>query len=76
MNLHAVVSHVDRDIGHMQEVIGKILLDDIALVAQADDKIVDAVGRKYFHDVPDDRFTADLDHRLRLEMRFLADSRA
>ncbi len=39
----------------MQVVISKILLDHVAFVATADDKLVDAVGGIYFHNMPEDR---------------------
>jgi cell division protein ZapA (FtsZ GTPase activity inhibitor) len=39
VHLHAVVREVEGDVGRMQEVVGEILLDDIALVAAADDEV-------------------------------------
>ena len=42
---HAVVGEVEGDVGGVQEVVGEELLDDVALVAEADDEVVDAVGR-------------------------------
>ena len=71
-----VVGHVERDVGHVQEVVREILLDDVALVAAADHEIVDAVRRVDLHDVPEDRLAADLDHRLRLQIALLGDPRA
>jgi hypothetical protein len=52
VHFHAVVTHIERNIGHMQEVIGKILLDYIALVTAADDEIMHSIVRIHFHDVP------------------------
>src|SRR5262249_31719729 len=66
----------ERDVRHVQRVVGEILLDEIALVAEADDEVVEAVGGVDLHDVPQDRPAADLDHRLRTEMRLFADARA
>ena len=42
MNLHAVLMHVESDVGHVEEVVGEVLLDDVALVAAANDEVVDA----------------------------------
>ena len=64
VHLHAVGAQIEGDIGEVQEVVGEILLDDIALVAAADDEIIDAVGGVAFHDMPEDRLAADLDHGL------------
>jgi hypothetical protein len=44
VHFHLVVGHVEGDIGHVQEVVGEVLLDHVALVAAADDEIVDAVA--------------------------------
>ena len=60
----------------MQEVIGEILLDHIALVAAADDEFVDAMGGLDLQDVPQDWPAADLDHGLGFEMGFLGDPSA
>ena len=76
MHLHLVGSHVEGHVRHVQEVILKILLDDVALVAEADDEFIDAVMGIDLHDVPDDRHAADLDHRLRLDVGFLGKPRS
>ena len=36
---HAVVRHIEGDIGHMQEVVGEILFDNVALIAAADHEV-------------------------------------
>jgi hypothetical protein len=36
------------------EIVGKIFLDDVTLVAAADNKIIDSVSRIDLHDVPQD----------------------
>ena len=63
VNLDRIVFQVDRDVGGVEEVIGEIFLDQIAFVAKANDEVVHAVGGIELHDVPDDRHSADLDHR-------------
>ncbi len=35
VNLHALICHVEGDIRHVQEVVGDVFLDQIALVAAA-----------------------------------------
>src|SRR5205823_346410 len=64
MHRHLVVVHVKCHIGSMQEVVGEILLDDIALVAAADDEVIDAVLRIDLQDVPKNGPAANLDNRL------------
>lgn len=68
MNLHPVISHIKSNIGHMQEVIGEILLDDITLITATNHKIVNSMCGIYFHDVPENRLTTNLDHWLRLKV--------
>ena len=63
VNLPRTIAHVERNIGHVQEVIREIFLDDIALVAKAEDKIADAVAAVDLHDVPQNRTAADFHHR-------------
>src|ERR1700743_3316927 len=43
MHDHLVLCHVEGDVGGMQEIVRKILLDDVALVSAADDEVIDAV---------------------------------
>ena len=38
-----VVAHVEGHVGHVQEVVGEVLLDHVALVAEADHEVVEAV---------------------------------
>ncbi|EKD81972.1 MAG: hypothetical protein ACD_39C01540G0001 [uncultured bacterium] len=52
MHFHAVLLHIKGHIRHVKKVIGKILLDHVALVAATDDKVMNIVGRINFHDVP------------------------
>ena len=75
MHGHLVVVHVEGDVGGVQEVVGEVLLDDVALVAAADDEVVDAVLRVDLEDVPEDGAAADLDHRLGAEARSLHEMR-
>lgn len=65
MDGHLVFGHVEGNVRGMKEVVGEELLDDIAFIAAADNEIVDTVLGIDFKDVPKDRSTADLNHRLR-----------
>ena len=55
VHFHPVVRHVEGDVGHVQEVVGEVLLDHVALVAAADPDVVDAAGRVDLEDVPEER---------------------
>ena len=76
MNLHTVIGNVKGYIGHMQKIIGKILLDDITLIAAANNELINTVGGIYLHDMPEYRLAADLYHRLWLQMSFFTYTRA
>jgi hypothetical protein len=49
---HLVFGHVKGDIRGVQKVVGEVLLDDVALVAAADDEVVDPVSGVELEDVP------------------------
>ena len=53
----------------------KYSLDEMALVAAADDEVVEPVGRIDLHDVPENRFSPDLDEGLWQNCSLLADPR-
>jgi hypothetical protein len=76
VDFHAVLTHVKSNIGHVQKVIRKVLLDDVALVATADDKVIDAVVGVRFEDMPKDWLATDLDHRLGSGRGFFRDPSA
>jgi hypothetical protein len=59
----------------MQKVVGKILFDYVSLVAAANDELVDSMRGVRLHDVPQNGFAADLDHRLGSQVRFLGNTR-
>ena len=72
VNDHLVATHIERHIGHVQEVIGKILLDYIALVTAAYDKVVDAMCCIDLQDMPQNGTTTDFDHRFRSQTGLLS----
>ena len=57
---------VDRDVAVDGVVVEKVALDRVALIAQRDDELLEAVVRVVLHDVPQDRAAADFDHRFGL----------
>ena len=59
-------------VGERLVVVEEVLLDALALVAEAEDEVVVAPRRVVLHDVPEDRPVADRDHRLRDPLRLLA----
>jgi hypothetical protein len=73
MDFHLVTLHVERDIRQVQKIVREIFLDDITLLAAAHHKFVDAMRRIALHDVPKDRLSTDLHHRLGTSRCFLAD---
>ena len=60
----------------MQEVVRKVLLDDMLLVARAYDELVEAVMAVQLHDVPQDGHTAQFYHGLGFELAFFTDAGA
>lgn len=52
MHFHRIGAHVQGHITHVQEVISEILLDQIAFVAAANHKFVDAEAAVDLQDVP------------------------
>ncbi len=76
MRDHRPLGQGKSHIGHMQRVVREELLDHMPLVAKADCEVLYAVRRVHLHDVPEDRPTADLNQRLRTNLRRLAQPRA
>ena len=70
MHFHAVIGHVKGDVGHVQEVVSKVLFDDVALVAAADDKVVHAMGGIPLKNVPKDGLATHFDHGFGFEVGF------
>lgn len=67
---------VERHIARTQEVIGEPLLDHMLLVARAHDKLIEAIVRKHFHDMPEDGHSADLNHWFRPLHALLCNARS
>jgi len=76
VHLHLVGGHVKGDIAGMQKVVGEVFLDQVALVAKANNEIVDAMGGIDLEDVPEDRQAADFHHWFGAEAGFFAEAGA
>ncbi len=76
VHLHGAFGQVERHVARVQVVVGEVLLDQVALVAKADDEVLDPVGGIHLHDVPQHRLAADLHHRLWAQGGLLAQARA
>lgn len=56
MHLHMVSDiHVKRDVTGMQEIVSKILLDHVTLIATANDKVINPKRAIDFEDMPENR---------------------
>ena len=66
----------DRHVLADRVVVQEVALDLIALVAERQHELVEAVARVVLHDVPQDRPAADLDERLRTHLGLLGQARA
>jgi hypothetical protein len=71
MHLHAVLTQVEGDVGSVKEVVGEVLLDDVALVTAANYKVCDVVGGVNLADVPEQGSTTDFDHGFGAKCRLL-----
>jgi hypothetical protein len=74
--LTMTVAHVQGEVGHLGLVVEEVALDQIALVAQAEDEAAVAVAAVQLHDVPEDGLPADVDERLRELLARLSEPRA
>ena len=68
------VGEVICNVGGVQEIIRKILLDHMLLIPGADHKIVEAVITVELHDMPEDRHAAQIHHGLWFKLAFFGDS--
>src|SRR4030095_11235720 len=64
VDIHAAAGEIDAEAVAETEVVEKEGLDDVGLVTQRDHELVEAALGVQLHDVPEDRHTADFNHRL------------
>jgi len=74
MDDHLVAGHIERDIRHVQKVVREVLFDHITFVTEADHEVMDPIMGINFHDVPQDRTPANLDHRFGAQRRLFTDA--
>ena len=65
-------AELDLDVVRHRLVVEEELLDEIALVAEAQHELAQPLMAEHLHDVPEDRASADLDQRLGPELGLLA----
>src|SRR5262249_45203470 len=53
VDFYGVCFEVERHVRAMQRVVCEVFLNHVALIAEADDEVVDAEVRVGFHDVPE-----------------------
>lgn len=75
-HIAAAIGEVVCNVRGVQEVVREVLLDDMLLVARADDELVEAVVAVQLHDVPQDGHPAQLHHGLGFELAFFTDAGA
>ena len=66
--------HMQGDIAGVEEEIGKVFLYKIALIARADDELIDAEVAVDLEDVPKNRLAAYLQPRFGLELGFFTEA--
>ena len=77
LELRTVRASVEHEVvEHRAVVREEVVLDDFALVAEAENELVVTPRRVVAHDVPEDRLAADLDHRLGDALGLLAHAHA
>ena len=71
--LERAIDKIICNVRGVQEIVRKVLLDDVLLVPRADDKLIEAVGGVQLHNVPQNGHPAQLHHGLGLELGFFRD---
>jgi len=74
VNDHFVAGDIEGHIGGVEEVVGEVFLDDVALVSEADDEVVDALSGVELEDVPEDGAAADFHHGLGADGGFFTEA--
>src|SRR5829696_5944746 len=64
MHLRGAVGEVDREIAPEVVIVQEIAAHHLRLVAERDDELAEPVRGEDVHDVPEDRTSSDLHHRL------------
>lgn len=70
MHVHPILFDIERDVRRVQEVVSKVFFDQVPFVSAAYDEVVDVVLGINLQNVPENRFSAYLDHRLGAGIRY------
>ena len=70
------IGKVKGNVRSMKKIIAKKLLDDVLLVACADNEFIKTIVAVQLHNVPQDGHAAQLHHGLGLKLAFFGDSGA
>ena len=65
------IGHIKGHIRHVQEVVGEVFFDNVALIPAANYKVVYAMRGVAFHYVPEKWFATNFDHGFWFEVSFL-----
>jgi hypothetical protein len=68
-------AELEGDVARVPMIIAEVILDDFALISEAQHEFLVPVLRVNLHDVPQNRTPSDWHHRLGTEFRFLAQAR-
>src|SRR5207237_8093713 len=74
--LDAALADVDADVAVHRAVVKEVVPDHVALLAETENEIHDPEVGVELHDVPEDRLSTDLDHRLRSDLGLLREARS
>ena len=72
MNFNAIGGQVDGYIGVVHVIVDEVFFDDFAFIPAEYNEIVVAIMRVGFHDMPENRFAADADHRFGADAGFFS----
>ena len=74
--LDAALADVNTNVAVHRAVVKEVVPDHVALVAETENEIHDPEVGVELHDVPEDRLSTDLDHRLRSDLGLLREARS
>ena len=63
-------------VASVPKVVSKVVFDHIAFISEAEHEIVETLSGIDFHDMPENRFATDRDHRLGAELCFFTEARS
>src|SRR5574344_427471 len=73
MNLHIVVLHINRNVAITIVIVKKKVFYNMSFVSGKNNKVIKSVMAVDFHNMPENRVTADFYHRLRHTLSFFSE---